>query len=374
MSPSLVYVDESGNSGDVAGQPGAIATQPSFVLAGIVEGDQTGAAEELVSQLRADYGFQAKDLKWKSVAKKPRAIVHLVRELRRRNVVPFVEVMSKRHYLASNIMTYVLGRRRIDFTDDGQFALANACADFLAADVGHAALIAYAVLSKAPTPEQFETFLLLLRTGVHDALEERWLSPDRIQIATFVDDILDDVVNEWHTARTRANLDRFVQEPDTSLGGHRLGLLLQVQALCNLLARINAHHEPRSEVRLIHDQQSEFGPVIREYFELLTANKHEAQLTAHTTNAQAPVSWDFQRSKFTLAFDDSATSAGIQIADVLAGFCRSKLDAALLGEPSDELLDTAARQLGEMSPQAGPLLVATRHQVQMFFGSGSSRR
>lgn len=115
MSRSLAYIDESGDSGDVAGQPGAIAQQPSFVLAGIVEGDQTGAAEELVSQLRVDYQFQAKDLKWKSVAKKPRALVHLVRELRRRNVVPIVEAMSKWHYLASNIMTYVLGRRRIDF-------------------------------------------------------------------------------------------------------------------------------------------------------------------------------------------------------------------------------------------------------------------
>ena len=94
MSSSLVYIDESGNSGDVAGQPGAIATQPGFVLAAVVEGAQTRAAEELVSELRAAYGFQAKDLKWRSVAKKPRALVHLVPELRRRNVVPVVEVMS----------------------------------------------------------------------------------------------------------------------------------------------------------------------------------------------------------------------------------------------------------------------------------------
>lgn len=371
METSVVYIDESGNSGDVAGQAATLLAQPTFVLAGVVEDEQAGAADEVVRRVRVDYKLQAKDLKWKSFAKKPRALVALVRALREMSIVPFAELMSKRHYLASNLMTYLLGRRRVDYSDERQLAIANACADLLSVDVGHEALLAYAALSKAPTPEKLETVLLLLRVGIHNAIEEERIPADRVPFAAFADHLVNDVVREWHSNCTSERLDLFVQEPDTSLGGHRLGLLPQVQAFSNLVARVNMHQSGRHEVCLVHDEQSEFGPLIRQYFELLITNRYAPQLSAHTTHAKAPVSWDFSGTKFTLRFDDSAHCAGIQIADVLAGFCRSKLDAALLGETSDELLNVAACELGEFSAPTGLLLQATTEQVRTFFGAES---
>lgn len=129
MIGQIVYIDESGNDGDVAGNPAVLTKRPTFVLAGVLEQDGSAAAMQLVERLRLDHHFQAKDLKWKSFAKKPAAFLQLIRELRHRRMVPFVEVMNRRHYVANNLMTYVLGRRRLDFAEPEALQIANDCAD-----------------------------------------------------------------------------------------------------------------------------------------------------------------------------------------------------------------------------------------------------
>lgn len=373
MRPSTVYIDESGNAGDVAGAPAPFTAQPTFALAGVVEEEGSDAAAGLIRDLRASHHLQAPDLKWKSFAKNPRAFLQLVRSLPGAGLVPFVELMDKRHYVANNIVTYVLGNRRLDFGDKELRTMANDFAEVLTADIGDAALLAYAQLAKEPTNDRFETFLLMLRAGIHEAIERTLAearNPQKLAVLMFMDEVLDGVVVPWRDAGAQ-DVQRFVQDPDESNAGHRLGLLPQVQAFSHLCRRLNGHLSDQNEVRLIHDEQNEFRALIEHYLAVLTSNAHVLALEGQTVHADTPGSWSFPPEKFHLAFGDSEATAGVQIADILAGFCRSRLDAVSAERRPDERFDDAARELGEISariPPAGILFVTTQERVAGFLG------
>ncbi len=373
VRPSTVYIDESGNAGDVAGDPAPFTAQPTFALAGVVEEEGSGAAAGLIRDLRASHHLQAPDLKWKSFARNPRAFLQLVRSLPGAGLVPFVELMDKRHYVANNIVTYVLGNRRLDFGNKKLRSIANDFADLLAADLGDAALLAYAQLAKEPTNDRFETFLLMLRAGMHDAIEKTLAearNPHKLAVLMFMDEVLDGVVAAWRDAGAQ-DVERFVQEPDETAAGHRLGLLPHVQAFSNLCGRLNSQLSDQDEVRLIHDEQNEFRALIERYLALLTSNAHKPALAEHTIHADAPISWAFPAGKFRLSFGDSNTIAGVQIADIIAGFCRTRLDAVSRGRRPDGRFDAAARELAEVSSRtapAGVLFVTTRERIAGFLG------
>lgn len=369
MRPSIVYIDESGHAGDVAGHSAPFTAQPTFALAAVVEHKGSAATETLLRDLRSSHHLQAKELKWTSFANKPRALGQLIDGLARTNTRVFVELMDKRYYVANNIVTYVLGDRRLDFSREEVRAIAITLANVLATDVGDEPLLAYSQLAKEPTKAQFETFLLMLRTGIHDGMENTVLraKPSTYTVLECLDGLLDDVVSEWYEAGASADVDRFVQEPDESLGGHRLGLLPQVQAVSNLLGRLNRSLHQQINVLLVHDEQNEFRHLIGRYLALLTSNTHRVDLEKQTAHAQAPVSWDFPTDKFRLSFGDSVTTPGIQIADILAGFCRARLDAVSAGRRPDERFDAAANALNEMAP-AGILFVTTDERLRRFLG------
>lgn len=96
----------------------------------------------------------------------------------------------------------------------------------------------------------------------------------------------------------------------------RVWILPNLSAFTNIYARMNLYQKGRlADVRLIHDEQLQFD-------EILEASKGAAEaLRERAVEMFTPHSdFNFQESA-SLSFASSTKSVGVQVADILAGFC-----------------------------------------------------
>src|SRR5688500_11759223 len=94
---STFYLDESGNSGDLA-RPGTamdFSGQQIFALAAIGVRDAEALDDEL-DRLRQDYRVQGPELKSTAVKGKPGLVVELAAFLRRHEMPVLIETVDKR--------------------------------------------------------------------------------------------------------------------------------------------------------------------------------------------------------------------------------------------------------------------------------------
>ncbi len=115
--------------------------------------------------------------------------------------------------------------------------------------------------------------------------------------------------------RDKAFFD-YLPIPDDNKYQKRVWILPNLSAFTNIYARINLYEKGRlASVRSIHDEQLQFD-------EILEISKRTAEgLRGRAAEMFTPHSDFHFRESAALSFASSTKSVGVQVADILAGFC-----------------------------------------------------
>jgi hypothetical protein len=304
------YLDESGSSGDLA-RPGPqfdFGEQEIFALACIGVDDSSALVAEL-SRLKAAYGIQAPELKSASVRNKPGFVAELAAYVKQAGLPLLIEVVDKRFMIAATMVnTLVLpSLDEIDLTAQGRF-VRNALAEQLHAHAPASVFTAYVEACDCPS-----------RAAVHTAFESilHWLYDQvRNEAEAALRMFATAGFRELLAPENAGNDDwrRFLPLPDFGKRGQPIWMLPNLSCLANIYARLNLLHcRSLHDVTLFHDEHAHFDDILDD------AKKMAESLTSDAV-AHLPFA-DFgfnERAK--LVFLKSRGEAGIQTADVLAGF------------------------------------------------------
>lgn len=338
-APSTFYMDESGQSGDLAtaGPSLDFRSQPVFVLAA-VGCDQEAALAEGVEALRKRRFPQAAELKSASGHASPSVMGDLLDLLEAVEATILMEVMDKRFTLAAT-MTNTLVMRPVGPSDRHPKAywlraqLAECLHDAAPIAVYDAFLDACRLPSEATIKAAFRAILV-------------WIPPsasrDTIMGALrFI--TLDSLKDFRKEGPRRPEVQRrFLPLSDPGHSGKPVWVLPHLSAFTSLYARINRLRNNRlQDVRILHDEQ-------RYYADILASAKAAAEGLAEDGEEIV-----FERADYRfgetgdLAFLPSDGLAGIQAADLLAGFAMRHVRDVLAGiSPSPEAI-AAFRRLAD---------------------------
>lgn len=318
---SIYYVDESGNTGDLArrGAPG-FDRQPIFVLACVgCDGSEDLAKE--IERLKAVYKIHASELKSGSLVTKPDFITELAQFMRERKYPLLVEVVDKRYcliaYIVSLLILTPLGAE-IDFAPDVRM-MKNLFAEYLHHWMPETVLDYFIASCDDPSAEK-----------VHRALEslKSWLAPRALRdqiaeaIVRSVTENIAELTTELHTDDQAFR--RFLPDPDKSTRDTPVWVLPNLSSFANIYGRINMLHEAKvGNVTLVHDEQTHFEHILRD-------GKTLAESLAGIGSKLVLPHSDFRFIESAkLEFAQSRASAGIQAADAIAGFVMRYVKAVL---------------------------------------------
>ncbi|MCA1394554.1 DUF3800 domain-containing protein [Bradyrhizobium sp. IC3123] len=307
------YIDESGNSGDLVKGGDALdfGQQPVFVLAGLGVDDSEGLASAL-ERLRLRHRIKTPELKSSTLKNKPGFVADLIAYLEEGRCPVFIEVVEKRFFICTTMVNHfvippVAGEfdRRADV-----IRMKNAVAEYLHALMPLNVIRAYIDACTAPS-------VLLTRRAFVELLG--WLQsrmPDDSN-AEFVHEIVADSFADFETDAKSLEPDRraFLPVPDLSKAGKPYWLLPNLSSFTNLYARINLFRGKEMDgVQIIHDEQLQYDHVL------------DDGKRACEEFAERGLTWPLPHADYGftqgahLTFASSNASAGIQTADVIAGF------------------------------------------------------
>ncbi len=307
------YIDESGNTGDLARYDGLLGfgDQPYFSLAAVGIPD-IALVEEVLPALRRKHRVRIQELKSSALSDKPGFILDVVRLICDHDLPYFIEIVDKKFFLCMGILTFQLLRPFEGSPEGPRTAyVRNELAEFLYRNAPAEVFDAFVAACNTPEDStlraEFQTLLNFSRstqdeTGRAQAIQKS---------ATLV-------LDEYET-ESRENNDAwrsFLPPPDNSKRGRPIWLLPNLTSLMNIYARINRYEGGMlSDVAMIHDEQIHFD-------EILQSNKTAAEsLESPAVNVYTPHS-DFKfLESAPLSFARSGDSLGLQLADLLAGFC-----------------------------------------------------
>lgn len=324
-APSTFYMDESGQGGDLAtaGPSLDFRNQPVFVLAAVGCDEEVALADAVESIRRARFP-QAAELKAASGHASPAVIDDLLDVLERVKATILMEVMDKRFTLAAT-MTNTLVMRPVGPSDRDPKAywlraqLAECIHDAAPTAVYDAFLDACRQPSEATIKAAFRAILVWIPPST-----SRDTAAGALRFITL--DSLKDFRKEG--PRRPEVQRRFLPLPDPGHTGKPVWVLPHLSAFTNLYARINRLRNSRlDDVRILHDEQ-------RYYADILASAKASAEGLAGDGEEIV-----FERADYRfdqtgeLAFVPSGGLAGIQAADLLAGFAMRHVRDVLAGRP-----------------------------------------
>lgn len=307
------YIDESGNTGGATstGKAYDFDGQPTFALAAIGLHDQAAIAA-VVEEIRSAHRVPAGELKSKSLTGKPEFVRDLVDAICDRAPPCFIEVVDKRYYLVMNMVsshvlppsTGILGNPQAHFVQ-------NAFADFLyhftPAEVFDAFIAACQAPSDATLRSSFGALLDFLDRFPAGEVSAACREMTNLSFSDYEEMLADEVPTAYA---------QFLPSPDTGKRGKPVSMLPNLSSLTNIYARINLHYQrDLSTIELVHDEQLQFD-------QILSNNKQAAEaLGGQAANFFTPhADYNFGASA-PLTFAKSHDSIGLQLADVIAGFC-----------------------------------------------------
>jgi len=307
------YVDESGNSGDLvnAGRSFDFGQQPVFTLAGIgVDNDSSLAAE--LERLRVQHRVRSREIKSSAVKDKPAFVVDLVAHLQQRGYPIFLEVVDKRFFICATMVNHFVIPPVADEFDRRRdvIQMKSDVADYLhtvmPTSVMHTYIDACAEPTMASTRRAFEALIHWLESRIQSDENARFVH--QFAIDSFAD-------FEEGAKASQPNAQTFLPAPDLSKGAKPYWMLPNLSSFTNLYARINLFRgREMSGVRIIHDEQLQYDHIL-----------HQGK-QASESFSDLGLTWPLQHADYRfmergeLTFSASNLSAGIQAADVLAGF------------------------------------------------------
>lgn len=312
----VFYLDESGNSGDAIPKntTNPFSGQPSFSLAGVgfVEGNNI---DYLLQNLKKKYKVQANDLKAFHVFHKPAFIKELLEIIIENQYPLFIELMDKKYFIAANMVQFYFSMGDAVLKSPIYALIAQKLAGNIADYFDINVLINYGQMCLHPSKEIFTKFAISLYNECIIAINKGVCDS---QFLSFLISALKEDLEEIESGELDDNTVRgFIPPPDFNKRGEVLAMLPHVNAFTNMYARINHFADKDLELEVIHDEQAHFDEILKEGEKMLKTNELSDILIE---SCHPYVNYIFGE-RFSFKFAKSDVSSGIQIADVIAGFC-----------------------------------------------------
>jgi hypothetical protein len=308
------FIDESGNTGDLITDDAALTFggQPLFSLAAIGINDED-AVEADIEELKTKHRIQLSELKASALYERPEFVLDLVHLVVARKFPYFVEVVDKKYFLATHITSRQLLPTVAGVPEDAQLNyVRNVVADFLYERAPDDVFLTFITACKIPSDETFRAALdaLLEFSG---AMGSRGLPA--IAVYKGAEATLEEYQAAVDDGKENAYLD-LLPIPDQSLRGKSIWVLPNLSAFTNAYARINLYAQGSlSASQLIHDEHARFAHIL-EASKVVVEALHEESAKHYTRYSD----FDFRQTA-SLSFVQSESSVGLQVADVVAGFC-----------------------------------------------------
>lgn len=361
------YLDESGNSGDVIFREDnnrGISNDPFFALAGVgIPQDEN--IDGFLNDLKKKHKVQAKDLKVRHVFNKPKFIQELLEKIVESKYPLFIELMDKRYFVAANIASFYFIRHL--FIQSPVFAnLGRDLAALIANDLDEIVIAKYSQMCLEPSKQHFiefaraiyQEFTIAINKGVQ--LKEL-LSLYLTFLASDIEEIQSGELDE------RIIEERFIPPQDKNKRGEVIAMLPHVNAFTNLYARINNVVHKDIDLDIFHDEQLYLDEIIKHWEKILRTNEFYETLKNNWNK-----NLDFKFSeRFKLQFVQSDVCSGIQVADVVAGFCTKY--CKVLQEGNKELVESHSatvdliRELSDSGTGQGLNIVGSKNLVMKFY-------
>ncbi|CUJ37616.1 DUF3800 domain-containing protein [Achromobacter sp. 2789STDY5608621] len=359
------YIDESGNTGDLArtGPTLDFGGQAVFSLAAVGLEDEESLTEELAA-LRRRHNVQATELKLSKILKRKPAFALDAVELLVKNDFPFfVEIVDKKYLLAVSITNGFIWPPYFN-TEESQKTvwLKNIFADYLYHQLSNEVFFAFVQCMNSPSNENTAAYFDLLKEfvsqGSHDVAK---------CIVSQVDESKDDFRIMIEREGDRAHR-RFLPIPDIGKREQEVWLLPNYSSFTNIYARMNLFISGKLQgTRIFHDEQMHFD-------EIIAAAKSQAEKASISFSKFKPPYSNYNFKQISdLFFKASPESTGVQLADIVAGLCMRWYQAHLKNEDDTDVLDRPADVLlHHVNPDRGVGInvVGPHHMAEKLFGVG----
>ncbi|OOG41431.1 DUF3800 domain-containing protein [Rhodanobacter sp. C05] len=357
------YLDESGNTGDLARTSAALdfGGQAVFSLAAVGIANESSLTKEL-DALRKKHKVQATELKLSRILKrKPDFALDAVDLLVRNDFPFFVEVVDKKYQLAASITNGFIWPPYFNAEESQDTVwMKNIFADYVYHRVPNDIIHEFVQCMNNPSNEKIGAYFDLLRSCVSQHSHEVARG-----IASQVEESKHDFRIMIEQEGDKAHR-RFLPLPDIGKRDQEVWLLPNFSSFANIYARINFYLSGRLEgCRILHDEQEHFDEIIAE------AKFQAENAKVDPTKFKTPYSdYNFQKMA-DLLFKASPESTGIQLSDIVAGLSMRWYQAHLQEESDTKILDKAVEQLlchSDRSIGTGINVVGPHNMAQQLFG------
>lgn len=360
------YIDESGNTGDLARTNSGLdfGGQPVFSLAAIGIKDEMELSHQL-DALRKRHSVQADELKLSKILKrKPEFALEAVELLAENDFPFFVEVMDKKYQLAVSITDCFIWPPYTTPDDSPDIVLMrNIFAEYIHERVPNDVIYQFIQCMDRPSNAKTGTFFRVLKQCLKGHQND-WASRIYEQ-AKMSEREFRRCVKE----RGQQAYRHFLPLPDIGKRGQKVWLLPNFMCFTNIYARINLYLSGQlKQSRIFHDEQKHFDEIIFE------AKQQVEKLYVDPAKYQAPYS-DYNFTQMAaLTFKASPESVGIQLSDIVAGLTMRWHQARIQQDEDSAVLEQAAQLLIERDDArrgVGINMVINHKKAQHIFGADS---
>jgi len=357
------YMDESGNTGDIArtGEKLDFGGQPVFSLVAIGVQDEQDLDKEL-GDLRKKHKVLATELKLtEQLKKKPNFVLEAVDLLVANDFPYFAEVVDKRYQLAVSITNGFIWPPYFNTEEsEGTVWLKNIFADYLYYKLPDAAFYEFVLCMRQSSNEWTARYFDILKASVIN---------DPHEVAQGIAEQTEESKDDFRLMVEREGAEawrRFLPLPDISKRGKEIWVLPNFSSFTNIYARINLYLSGNlAGTKLLHDEQAHFD-------EIIAAAKSLAENADMSSASFKPRFSDYNFEQVAdLCFKTSPESAGIQLADVVVGLCMRWYQAHMRQETDTQVLDRAIDKLLRHSDRdqgVGINVVGPHQMAQQLFG------
>lgn len=337
-----IYIDESGNSGDLIQRKIDLtfSNQNIFTLSAvkISEDVYSKMEREFIPELKKKYKIQGNEIKSSNLFdKKPKAILEIVNFIKDNNIDYFIELIDKKYYICNSIVMHqvipIYFIPREEEANGTCQILREICIDILTRNIGELEYQYFFDACKNINEDSLlGSFNGLKKFFLRKADEE--LDPYLKSIYQSIVQSVDMSIEDYFDIKKEEGLDyavrKFIPIPDENKKGKLTYLLPQISSLTNLVARVNYFNGNLEDITFIHDQQVHFDDMLSyNVQQMLEVGETEYKFTNSDFNIEKPVDITFDA--------DSTNNVGIQVADILSGFTMRYIQKRLKSEDMDSI-------------------------------------
>ncbi|HHC5098167.1 TPA: DUF3800 domain-containing protein, partial [Klebsiella pneumoniae] len=306
------FLDESGNTGDLVKKPPDLnfANQPFFALSciGVPDCDDL---QKYIDSLKSKHRVQGEELKSKNLYKSKPGFIYDLFDYIAKNKLPFyVEVVDKKYCIAVSIVNHQICPpyfQQFDSEINAQ-GFRNELSDYLSENLP---LDCYMSFFEACI-DKSEAALLASMKKLRNYFRSKEFT---FKYKSDAVRCLQSTIRFYHSNKS-SNTDlikNLVPIPDINKKCNEIHLLPHVHSWFNIMGKVNKYHNGDiSDVTFFHDKQDHFDDILIFCSEQLKNSNVKNPFDSTT---------DFNiKTDLNLKFPDSKKSAGIQLADVLAGY------------------------------------------------------